>query len=423
MLQACDPAPSVAGESILQGRASPQFDTHPARHAPCFGARGMKRLLWLALASVAACATSEAPSGLDAHGTGGKGDMGSDTDSAFPQMPNNGGPLLVQPQLVTMTFDDDPDGDTMQAFADWIVTSDWLTTVGGEYGIGPGTNQHIHMSAVNAAVTDTDIRNWLVANIQSGFLPPPGDASAPTLYVWMLGPGARMTDPGGWCTGGYHDEMTIGSQQVAYAVVPTCPHDQVHALTPAQYRQGRASHELIEAFTDPFPESAPGIRFIDSSQLWSSTYGEVGDVCVWNYLPFTAPGGATFYAQRSWSNAAAALGGDPCVPQPAGLTYFNVKAVPSFVFAKPGDSVTFTLQGWTAGGTHGSWWIIQSFSAWHDFAISPVMSAKTIADGGQATVTIPVPATAVTGQHVSITIDSDDSHTNALWPLAIEVQQ
>jgi hypothetical protein len=337
-------------------------------------------------------------------------------------MPSSGGPVLAAPQLVTLTFGDDPDADEMQAFARWIVTSDWLREIGSEYGVGPGTSQRVDMSVVNATITDDDIRSWMRYNLSAGYLPAPGDPSAPRLYVWLLGPGAKMTDPNGDCTGGYHDDMQFGSQNVPYAVVPLCPNDTVPGLTPLQYRQGRASHELAEAFTDPLATSDPAYVFVDNEQVWTSTFGEVGDVCVWNYLPFTSPDGQTFYAQRTWSNVAAARGGDPCVPRPIGLAYFNVTASPGGVIkVKPGSTVRVRLTGWTVG-FHAAWPIYVGTSAWSDFDSTPQLSPATIGAGGHAAVTLHVPQTALPGQHASVTIDSDDGHTNSLWPIAVEVQ-
>ncbi len=206
-----------------------------------------------------------------------------------------------------------------------------------------------------------------------------------------------------------------------YAVVPKCPSVTVGALTPLQYREGRASHELVESFTDPFPDTAPGYYFVADSEVWTSTFGEVGDVCVWNYLPFAA-GSDTFYAQRTWSNAAAAAGGDPCVPQPSGLAYFNVTATPAGVIhAHAGATVSVQLDGWTTG-THAAWSIEAIASAWTDFDAAPALSADQIGDGDQVTLTMQVPASATSGEHVSVELDSDDGQRNALWPVAVEVE-
>jgi hypothetical protein len=73
-----------------------------------------------------------------------------------------------------------------------------------------------------------------------------------------------------------------------------------------------AAHELIEAATDP-----DGLGYAwPSDAAWGLlTFGELGDMCeaqpdTWPYQPPDLP----FAVQRTWSNAAAMRGSDPCVP-------------------------------------------------------------------------------------------------------------
>ena len=54
--------------------------------------------------------------------------------TAYPQLPNHGGPTLPHPQLVTITFANDARASTLESFAQWIVGSRWLAAVGSEYG-------------------------------------------------------------------------------------------------------------------------------------------------------------------------------------------------------------------------------------------------------------------------------------------------
>ena len=53
----------------------------------------------------------------------------------FPQVPNQGGALLRHPRVVTITYADDPHRVDIDSFARWVTTSQWLITVGAEYGI------------------------------------------------------------------------------------------------------------------------------------------------------------------------------------------------------------------------------------------------------------------------------------------------
>jgi len=110
--------------------------------------------------------------------------------------------------------------------------------------------------------------------------------------------------------GGYHDE-TVQSHLV-YALLPRCPTQgaPIDAVTPA------TSHELIETSTDPHPETAPGFVTVDAPNLvWEYTPGaEVGDMCEYIADAFQRLVG-NFAVQRTWSNASAAAGHDPCVPR------------------------------------------------------------------------------------------------------------
>jgi hypothetical protein len=74
------------------------------------------------------------------------------------------------------------------------------------------------------------------------------------------------------------------------------------------------SHELVEAATDPFYYTKPAFSSADVEHAaWTlATVGEVADMCEFESKDGVRLG--SFLAQRSWSNAAAAAGHDPCVP-------------------------------------------------------------------------------------------------------------
>ncbi|CAN5903841.1 hypothetical protein BH11MYX4_BH11MYX4_33010 [soil metagenome] len=82
------------------------------------------------------------------------------------------------------------------------------------------------------------------------------------------------------------------------------------------------SHELVEAVTDPFYYTKPAYASADPDHAaWTlATVGEVGDMC--ELEPQDGVRLGSFLVQRSWSNAAAAAGHDPCVPAVAG-PYFT----------------------------------------------------------------------------------------------------
>jgi hypothetical protein len=87
------------------------------------------------------------------------------------------------------------------------------------------------------------------------------------------------------------------------------------------------SHELIEAATDPFPndQTNAGYAQVDDNHIiWQFVLGggEVGDMCAQNQDSFFKQPDIGNYVQRTWSNAQAAAGHNPCQPS-AGLPYFN----------------------------------------------------------------------------------------------------
>ena len=134
-----------------------------------------------------------------------------------------------------------------------------------------------------------------------------------TIYAVFIPSGVAFD---GACTsyGGYHDEATSTAMaEFPYALIPRCMAPTggtaVDTLTAA------LSHELVEASTDPFPESAPAFVRLDAAHyVWSRTPGgELGDMCEYNQNA-DQPLVGTFTVQRTWSNQSAAAGHDPCVP-------------------------------------------------------------------------------------------------------------
>lgn len=105
----------------------------------------MRAALLLALAGVAACGGDDGAAG---GGDGGpaRADAGV-VDAGFtpaahahypPLVPGSGG-VIASLRLVTIVPANAELGDQLFAFGAALVTSDWLTAIGEEYGVGPGT--------------------------------------------------------------------------------------------------------------------------------------------------------------------------------------------------------------------------------------------------------------------------------------------
>jgi hypothetical protein len=126
---------------------------------------------------------------------------------------------------------------------------------------------------------------------------------------------------------GYHSDFALSSTTfVTYSVVARCPPfpdtsaiDSVTAI---------ASHELIEAATDPLVQDHPAYAEPDADHIaWATLAGgELGDMCAGFGNVFYDPADVPYLVQRTWSNKAAAASLDPC--QPDGATpNFNAAAV------------------------------------------------------------------------------------------------
>ena len=270
---------------------------------------------------------------------------------SLPNVTDNGGPVLATPELVTITYSTDSNAAFEQALGAFMVQSQWLTTVGQEYGVGAGT--HVNVSLTDPAPTtidDSTIQSNVLAMIEAGTLPDPaadgGVSSAtymnffPSSTAITVG-GSTLCDISG---GGYHSETsgTVNGHTVSYSVVSECQPGL--PVQPPQDITWAASHEFIESATDPYPNSNPGYLILDTSQPWALIGGEIGDLCTY-VLPQWTEGSYTAL-QRVYSNASAKAGGSPCVPAPT--TYYGADVEPqTFVAVAAGTSTIFTMTGWS----------------------------------------------------------------------------
>jgi hypothetical protein len=295
--------------------------------------------------------------------------------AALPQLEDSGGGILTSPKIVSVTFAANlyenavsPDAATLLAdlldFDDTITNTDWWTTVSKDYCdpqlgcIGPGhAGAHVAVTAppagdgtrtcgVQPCYTDstsggpTSLQTYISGLFSDGTLPAP---DAQSVYLFYFPESVTINLDGALSCqifGGYHGSLTVGSLDVPYAIIPICE-PQVTApgtaeLTLEQTATLTASHEIIEAVTDPHASKLPpaganptlnlGWALVDAaSQAWTIVAGgEVADLCVdilgmgqdrWTQGSYTV--------QRIWSNSSAAASHDPCVPIPPGQVYFN----------------------------------------------------------------------------------------------------
>jgi hypothetical protein len=285
------------------------------------------------------------------------GDAGNDADAdaaiaypaphaAMPQVVNSGGSVIASPKLVAISFMNDPLQPDVDKFASDLVSSPnyWNGAV-GEYGVGPIAQSFFHANETPAAsLADADVRTWLADKIQNDATFPKPDES--TIYALFYPSGTNVSSLGGvTCEEfqGYHDSFPLGSSgDVIYAIVPRCAPPPVQGVTDADQMTAEASHEVIEAATDPLPSSKPAYITVDAnSHAWELLAGgEIGDLCGAYPNVFYVPPGFDHLMQRVWSNANAAASHDPCEPILGGAPtpYFN--SAPVF-----GDTITVEVAG------------------------------------------------------------------------------
>lgn len=258
-------------------------------------------------------------------GTGGSEPFTPAAHGAPPQVVNLGGKVLATPKVVAITYNSDPhQADVDAALQEMASTPFWAATT-AEYGVGPLTVlPPIHLSeAPPAKLTDVTIEQTLAAKL-TGASPAWGDADSSTVYLFVL-PEGTIIDAGGNCCesyDGFHSDAKVGNKRVAYGVTCTCPGFDGPKVSDLQQVTVVVSHELVEAVTDPFNNPAFA-QTDDDHAIWSvETGGETSDLCTLDLDSYYVQPGTKYMIQKSWSNAAALAGKDPCVPAGPG-PYFN----------------------------------------------------------------------------------------------------
>jgi hypothetical protein len=353
----------------------------------------------------------------------GSGDGGFvEATHSTPIVTPNGGPILAAPELVTITYADDTNRATEEAVGAFLPKSQWLLTVGKEYGIGAGTSANVEL-AQNAPTTidDSAIQSFVAGLVQDGTAPDPvrdaGDAGAgdggvvsPAVYMIYFPTTTNVTVGNSTLcdisSGGYHYESSVlaNGHSFAYAVVSPCAMGVPAA--PPQNIAWIASHEFIEASTDPYPVTAPGYVITDSSQPWGGIGGEVGDLCTyllpqWSEGPYTA-------LQRVYSNASAKAGGSPCIPTPE--PYYGVDVEPqTYVAIAPGAMKTFDVTGWSTAPVAP--WAMTTSSYAVQGSAAPTLSLGTslLQNGATTTLTVTMPAGTASQTYVDVYVFSEMS--------------
>ena len=270
--------------------------------------------------SLAACSAHQnSGSGPDAAATpdADTGFTGEAPHGTAPQLVKMTGNVLTAPKVVPIFFQNDQTmQSTIEQFLHQLAGSSYWTAAAHEYGVGDLAVGATIVTSDTPPTTDTALTSWLQGhfNGQNGW---PSSPDPQTIYSVFLPAGVVLQGQGGnSCEAyyAYHDELALtGTKKpIIYALMPRCM--DMH-MTPVDIQTTSLSHELLEAATDPLVETGGAFGNMDNDHMiWAYTPGaEVGDLCEYVDAAYQKLVG-NFLVQRSWSNAAAMAGHDPCVP-------------------------------------------------------------------------------------------------------------
>jgi hypothetical protein len=340
---------------------------------------------------------------------------------SMPQIPRHGGVVLRDPRIVTVTFPGDALRSKLEAFGDQVGELAWWGAIARSYGFGParGAGHAAIATAPPAAMTFDEVEQWLAARIAAGEVPAPTDQTLYALYFPAATTVSFTAAQGGGssCQAflGYHTsfDVTVGGQQVptAYAVINRCGDlDQVTET---------ASHEMAEAASDPHPldDARAGYVFFEDAP-WTVLGGENADMCA-GVSGVTEAGWAL---TRVWSNEAAAIGQQPCVPAaPAATPYFNAGIVHELLTAAPGGTATTEVDCYSFGPLPSA--MTLSAQANGGSGTRFTFSPKTCKNGDKVTMTVTMPARIPHGTRDNYTLLARlDDGTQHLWRGAVQVQ-
>ncbi|GIL17090.1 MAG: hypothetical protein BroJett040_08410 [Oligoflexia bacterium] len=231
-----------------------------------------------------------------------------------------GGPIISQVKVVSVNWNSNVhptiQAEMPQFYTDYVNSNqmEWIneykTDIKAING-REGTNQRFSKGSLIGVVTlnpknkslkltDEDVAAELKHQVDQSALPRPDND---TLYMIHFPKDIKITIEGmGSCTsfGGYHYAKT--DQQYGnffYSVLPDCSYsssseDRLSTMTEV------ASHELMEAITDPFPTPGSNPAY---PQAWNTKDGsEISDLCAWNGFSFQGSK-RSYHVTRNWSNA------------------------------------------------------------------------------------------------------------------------
>jgi hypothetical protein len=276
------------------------------------------------------------------------------THLPWPQMTDNGGAVLAHPELVTVATQGDLLAPNFFAFMDTVVDDPWLATVGAEYGVGAASSGGDYLGPSlepdgGGAVTWTQLQAYLQGVIDAGAPAPNGQI----IYVVFLPPGAKIdgTSPSAeWSSFALSGQADQGDMVLALLRATPLPGESsFDALTV------HATQHIIGLSTNPWAPLGPAWFLPEGSPPWTGDPAaadedidiRAGELCRDTRIAVAGDGGPYAFA-RSWSNAVALRGGDPCLPA-VSSPYYNVSYPQAWFPVDAGESFNVPVNGWSTG--------------------------------------------------------------------------
>ena len=343
----------------------------------------------------------------------------------LPRIEYRGGPFLRNPKVVTITFtNDDPKlVSRLEQFGATITRSPWWHTVTDGYCAKPGgcigdgsAGSPVHLDeALPADLRDTDVDALLLRTAKAGRL---GPIDKETLLLVYLPKGVSLTDATTrFCTGharAFHRSLELDGARIAFAVLPRCGDEA--QLT------GSASHEILEATTNPFP-AEHGFAFTTGSASSGFTAAGVEpvDPCGLTTMDSHWTTDSGFVVHRAWSNRAAALAHDPCVPSRPDRPYVMlVPREPAVHLAHEGGIVSIDLDASTAGASKT--WAVSAFDLSghqdHERYVGLTLDKATVTAGESVKLTIQVRKMNPAQREIVAVVSTIGVHSY-MWPLLV----
>ena len=299
---------------------------------------------------VSASSSDSAASSSASSGTGGV-DIGQPSDvypakhAAAPKIVSFGGPTLSAPKVYPVFFKGDKPSivASVTDFYNKIGPSDYWTATVSEYGVGALSSGPViqlgDADPAPASTSDDGIQTWLAGKLNANdpAFPTP---DANTIIALNYPTGTSIDLQGSKSCGsflGYHSNLTLdaahGNKDVAYLVIPRCNMQQT-GMNELDAITDTGSHELVEAATDPYPQTNGAFGQVDNNHiywLFALGGGENGDMCAQNFNASYTDPQIGYLVQRSWSNKSAAASHDPCIPAAAGVYFNSVPLLPDTI--------------------------------------------------------------------------------------------